>query len=209
MKKTQVTAIPPGFVESMKAGFNQMAGDAATFAKNFQGVIANGTTNAFASMGAALVKGQDLFAAFGGVMLGVLGDIAIQFGTVYIAMGVGRAIASFGADAGAYALILAGGALATLGGALKAVGGGGGGTTAATPSSTVTAGSASSYTGGGGVAGGETPGENVEMFAPERENKAGVTVNIQGSVLDRRETGLAIAEVLNEYGDTNGGVVFA
>jgi hypothetical protein len=94
------------------------------------------------------------------------------------------------------ALIAAGAALATFGGVLAGLG------------------SAKETGGGVATAGGGSSVSNDPVTAiPETEKQKPVTqvqVNIQGNVLDRRETGMAIMDVIREefYGRDNQ-VVFA
>jgi hypothetical protein len=47
-----------------------------------------------------------------------------------------------------------------------------------------------------------------EVQESEREKpQTGVVINVQGNILDRRETGLELAKVLSESFDTNGTIV--
>lgn len=211
-------AVKPGGVslmDSFAAGFvgaaMKIGGSAEAIGKTMQNLgaqifatIGTGVTNAFASMGAALVKGENGFAAFGKAMIGVLGDIAIQAGSTFISLGIAKAIASLGSDPSAYALIGAGAALAVLGGALKAYAGGGGG---GGPAAVSSAGADAS---GGGVAAsggtGTAQSDQATSFNDTERGAVGtkVEVNVQGNVFDRRETGLMIADVLNESFGSNG-----
>lgn len=155
--------------------------------------FSNGVAGSFASIGAALVNGDDAFEAFGKSILGVFGDLAIQLGTFYFTLG----LANLFLNPPAAATQLAGGAaLIVLGGALKAIAGGGGAAAPATPS----AGASSPSSFDANVTGQDSFQEQPETSASEQR----VVVNIQGNVLDRRETGLEIAEVLNETFGTNG-----
>jgi hypothetical protein len=160
-----------------------------------------------------MAKGENGFAAFGKAMVGVLGDIAIQAGSTFIALGIAKAIASLGSDPSAYALIAAGAALSILGGALKAYagsgGGGGGPASGGAPSGASTSG------GGGGVASsggsGTAPADTqATSFNDSQRGEVGtkVEVNVQGNVFDRRETGLMIADTINEAFGSNG-ITFA
>jgi hypothetical protein len=99
-----------------------------------------------------------------------------------------------------FAAVAAGTAALVLGGALKALSGGMGGTGSAPAGSS----------GGGGGSGSTgfsapdtqfgTPEEMQEMQKPSTN----ISVNIQGNVLDRRQTGLEISEVIREAFDVQG-----
>jgi len=148
--------------------------------------FAVGFAQSFAAVGAALAKGEGAFEALGKAVLGVLADIAIQYGTTLFLIGIGMPDAS---------KVAAGLALITLGGFLKAVAGRGG---AAAPA-------------GGGGAGGDAGGDIATIQEDEDaiERSTSVTVNVEGTVLDPVSTGLQIAELLREVTDSNDIVVNA
>lgn len=162
--------------------------------------IVNGLTNAFAGLGKALVKGQNGFEAMGKAVLGALGAMAIQIGSMMVAIGVGFkamgivlppfAVAGVGT-------VVAGLGLIVLGGALTAMGEGG------ETGAAVTAGGGGGVSGNGGTAnlGGAADGSQLENVKPGTQ----IAVNIQGNVMDRRQTGLEIVEIIKEQFDTNGG----
>ncbi len=169
----------------------QMAKEIST---SLQQGLGKGVANAFVSFGAALANGEDAMKAFAQSMLGMIGDIAIQIGTSFIAQGIAHSLNPLTPGIGG-PLIGAGAALATLGGAIKALSGGKGGVgTTSTPVS------------GGGVA--STP----DLVAPqndvvaqqdieERKPDTKIAVNIQGDVLDSEESGLRILDILNSAFD--------
>lgn len=221
--KTNFAEISKGVTEETGSIFGSFASGFAGAAAKFGGTAENmnktmvslgatafatmgqGFSNAFGAMGAALVKGQNGFAAFGAAMLGVLGDLALQFGSTFILLGIARALTSYGLDPTATGLIAAGIGLSILGGALKAVSGAAGASSAPSTSS------ASVGSTGGGVAAsggsGSAPQQSqATSFNDTERNDVGtkVTVNVQGNVFDRRETGLQIAEVINETFGSNG-----
>lgn len=154
----------------------------------------NGVSGAFSSIGQALAKGENGFAAFGKAILGIFGDLAIQLGQFYFLLGLGNLFIN---PAAAGQQIAAGIGLQILGGLLKGLAGGGG--------ATASAGSV-----GGGVAAGggglEAPVQDVGQTFQEQEREVAtaVTVNIAGNVLDRRETGLEIVEIINEAFGSDG-----
>lgn len=203
------SAVKPTFFSSFAQGFQNATKSMIVSANQLGAAVHNtlsvGFSNAFSAMGAALVAGQDGFAAFGKAMLGVLGDLALQFGAVFITMGVGRAFSSYGLDPTATGLIIAGGALSILGGALKAIGGSASGApTPSVPSAT-----------GGGVASGGGSGSPPTDTTPTSFNdtqRAGsgtnVVVQVQGNVFDTKQTGMHIADILSDTFGSNG-VTFA
>ena len=159
-----------------------------------------GFSNAFAAMGAALVKGESMLAAFGKSILGAFGDIAIQLGSFFIAQGIAMLFTIGGAAAGV-GLIAAGGGLAIVGGALKALGGGGG--SAAPSPAGASGGGVAAGGGGGGMTATPNAATAMNEQAP-RDAGTKVEVVVQGHVFDRRETGMHIADVINETFGSNG-----
>ena len=159
--------------------------------------FSNGLSKGFAQVGANLVNGASAFHDFGKIMLGVLGDIALQFGATFMLMGIGKVL--LGDPTGA-ALIGAGVALSILGGALKAMAGGAGGG-APTPSAAGAGGA------GGGISGGgisQTETGNTELAQEDKKPQTVVQVTVQGNILDRRATGLELVEIINESFGTSG-----
>jgi hypothetical protein len=131
-------------------------------------------------------------------MLRVLGDLAIQLGGFMLLAGTGLAVLpGFQASIGA---AIAGAALIVLGGILKGLAGGGS-SAAATAPSTPAPGQVSET--GGGIT--SSPSDLTALQGEEgpRERNQAVVINVHGSILDRRETGLALADVINESFGTN------
>lgn len=213
VKETIAASMAPSAFDSFLAGFinakNQFIATYTNIAKVMSELgkqifttLGMGTANAFSAMGAAMVKGENGMAAFGKAMLGVLGDIALQFGSTFILMGVAKTLLM---DPTGPLLIAAGAALSVLGGALKAFAGGGG---AAAPATAASAGGGVAAAGGTGEAPVTNQGQQL-VDEPERKQiGTSVVVNVQGNVLDRRQTGLELAEVINEAFGSNG-VTFA
>lgn len=173
-----------------KKSFNEIGGAAMR-------VLVGGVATGMAAIGRALVKGENIFQAFAGAMLSALGQAAVQMGAMYILMGVARKFSSYGLDATAWGLIATGTAMSVLGGALMAVGegvSGGGGAGAG----------ASVGGGGGGSVGSFDQGQTPDQSLKGEEDRARVTVNIQGHVFDAKETGLRIVEIVQDAFDTSG-----
>jgi hypothetical protein len=156
----------------------------------------NGTKQAIAGIGASLAKGEDAFAAFGGAVLSIIGDMLIEIG--FAISGIGKAIEALRSSlltlTGGTAIV-AGLALVVLGGALKSLGGGpglgnaGGTGTESVATETVT----------------QPFGEDDEDLQKQTQ----VTVNLQGIVTNPIETATQIAELLSEVTDSNDIVVNA
>jgi hypothetical protein len=150
-----------------------------------------GAGQAFAAFGRAVAKGENAIGAFLNSLLASFGQAAIQLGTQFILQGIAYTWAGL---PNGPALIGAGAALATFGGVLSALGGGGGG---AQPSTST-----------GAVGSGSTiPVTETQPITDEQLPRTEVNIVVQGNVLDRRESGLEIASVLQEYFDTNNGVL--
>lgn len=183
-------------VDKFRLSVTEMNEMARSLAASMKGTITNGFTNAFSAIGGALVKGENAFAAFGKAILGMFGDLAIQLGQYYMLLGIASLWTNPAAGAG---MIAGGAALMVLGGALKALaGGGGGGGAGASSGSQSASGGGSTTAPLGGAA-----GQPQEQAGPQ----TGITVNVSGNILDRRQTGLELAEAINEAFNTDGVVV--
>lgn len=176
-----------GFSAQLKALTQNAAQSFQQIGAQATNTLGKGVGNAFAAMGSALARGENAMKAFVKAFLGAVGQVAIQLGTEMILRGIAYSFDPFMEGYGP-PLIAAGAALATFGGVLSAVGGGG-----------ATASGGAGATNGGFVESGTT-----ESFEPvEEKPKTEIAVNILGSVLDRRETGLEIAKIIQENFDTN------
>ncbi len=158
--------------------------------------IVGGITSAMSAFGAALAKGSNAFEAFSKAIIGAIGGLAIQIGSFLVATGLGftaaGAILPAWATAGA-GTVAAGLGLIALGGAMQAMGSGGGGDTG---------GGVGAGSGGGGGYSGSSISELDEKNSVEKQTQ--VVINVQGNVLDRRQTGLELAEAFLETINTNG-----
>lgn len=189
-----------GKIEQLPTKMAQAVEQTQTEVNRFREIINSGIVNtiaaAFSALGGALARGQNGFKAFTDAVIKSIGAVAIQIGTLLVTMGLG--FQSVGivfppwAAAGAGA-VAQGIALITLGGALQAIGGGESGPVGA--ATTIAPNS---------IAAPETP--NLEDDSLEG-NRSRVTVNIQGDVLDSRDTGLRIVELIQDAFDTNGAKV--
>jgi len=162
----------------------------------FSGAVASGMS----AVGRALVKGENLFEAFGAAMLSAIGQALVTEGAARILQGIARAFESYGLDPTAQGLIATGSAMTVAGSAMQAIGGSGGGGSSV---------STSVPSGGGGSIGGApadalSPADNLS-----RENQQRVVVNVQGDVLDSKESGMRIVDLLNEAFNSQGSRVIA
>jgi len=167
-------------------------------------ILVNGlvqtTSFAIESLGASLRQGSSAFSGFAGSLLSILGDIAIQLGQTLIKIGLAvDALKKSLLTLSGGVAIAAGVGLIALGGFLKSFGPGLSGV----------------GTGGSGAAFGPAevltrPNDDIleEQRDEEREKQdARVTVNIQGSVFDTKETGTQIAKILSDSFGSRGVVL--
>ena len=177
-------------LEKAKARINDFKDATASALKEF----ATQSVASFAQVGATLVNGGGLFDNFGASVLGLFGDLMIKIGVAAVltsktALSIAAALSNpFTAPVGiaaGLALIVAGGALKALAGNMKGSGAGG----------------ISGSSGGGsqGSSGGGSFAAANESFQPDKvETGPQVQVVVQGNILDRRQTGLELAEVISE-----------
>lgn len=175
----------------------------AAIAQSLRDTFVAGTSNAIAGFAGALVKGENAMAALGKGVLGVFGDILVQLGTQLLAVGLAMSTVPILFGFQGPAALAAGAAFLLAGGALKALAGMGGG-------------------GGGGASGSVAPatgegigdvGTGLSEQVTDLETLGATSVggqlvvNVNGNILDRKETGLELAEIIREsFGEQ--GVVF-
>jgi len=190
-------------VTKMQDSTTKMKASATSLATTLNATIGNGVSNAFVAFGQALATGENALASFGKVVLGVFGDILIQLGTQTLATGLGMSAVPILFGPQGPAAIAAGAGMLIAGGVLKGLsgGGGGGGGGASAPSG----GGVASSAGAGELEGGAvaTQVEDLERETPGTS----VTVNVEGNVLDRRETGLELVDIINESFGSDGTVL--
>lgn len=158
----------------------------------FYGGLANTVTRGTEAIVKSLLKGGKGFEDFTKVVLGTLGDMAIQMGSVLIAIGIG--MESLHELEGAKA-VLAGIGLVALGTILKAFSGGSESSSSSPESTSI--GSQSP----GGLIGNEVPATEIDQV--EAKPRTEFNLIVQGNILDRRESGLAILDILRETADSN------
>jgi hypothetical protein len=184
--------------KGLKEGGKQAedTGKKAEFAlKNrFGAGIAGGIQNITQS----LLNGENAFSNFGKFLFSLFGDLAIQLGTFFITQGL--AVEALNAISGTGA-IAAGAALVALGTLLKSFSGG--------ASSPIAGANAGGQGVGGGVAGAGIGGDESAITDPEEraEPETRIAVNIQGDVLDSRDSGLRIVELISDAFDREAAIV--
>lgn len=167
-------------------------------AETFKSALVSGISNGIQTIVKSMTSGKFSFDQFGKILLGIIGNIAIQIGTTLVSIGI--AVDSLKASLLTFTggpAIAAGIALIAIGALLSSLASGGADTPNVQPGGGLGTGGA-----GGGLA--TTP---TEIPVERVERKTEVVINVQGNVLDRRESGLEIANVLQEYFDTNNGVL--
>ena len=191
------------FANGFKKGLQNMYQSVEAFGGAVSAVLVNGLTNAFASMGRALVTGENFFSNFGKQVLSTIGSLAIMMGQFLLLIGLGILPLTWLGFTGGGAAIAAGIGLIVLGGVLQALGAGGG-----TPAAPAATGGGAVQTGGiTGPGGGPMSEQTTEE---ERASaQTGVQVIVQGNIFDSRETGLQIAQIINDSFDLNGTIIRA
>jgi len=161
-----------------------------------QQAVAQGLTRivslSFQELGATLVGAGNGFKAFLGVVVNALGDLAISIGTTVVAAAIAidslkKSVFGTGAIG-----VVAGLALITIGGALKAFGstfGGGGASPPPAPSSGVPSG-----TGGDFFEDNQFDQETVERTEP----RSSLVINVQGDIVSEDEFGTRLVDIINK-----------
>lgn len=178
-----------GFIDGLGARIQALVPSIQDVGKASTQSLVGGFVKGFSAVGGALAKGENAFEAFGGAVLGALGDIATQWGQYYLLTGLAsQFVPGMQAITGAIPLGIA---LLALGGFLQAKAGG--------------AQSKPSSVGSGGFSGASTQTEQPQFNEDQlasRESR--VTVNIQGDVLDSQGSALRIVELIREATDNQG-----
>jgi hypothetical protein len=165
----------------------------ATFTNSLVNVISQGVQH----IGKRLLEGRDIFGGLLAVILNTFGDMAIQLGTMFI--GIGIAVESLKVLTG-FAAVAAGIGLVLVGTIMK--GFAAGSSAAMAPVSNANASAADAV-----VAAGDVYQETQEE---ERQTpQTGVQVIVQGNIFDNRETGLQIAQIINDSFDLEGTLIRA
>ncbi len=184
----------PGTVEPALTAFQEQLDSLAASVRQ---KLVSGISAGIQAVVGALKTGGNAFKAFGQQILVMLGDMAIQIGETLLLTGIGmEAVRQSIVGLTGGPAIMMGIALIAFGALLKSMGGGGGASAGASA--------------GGGSSGGsstgsaaDVSGEDVSQLEPQKP-QTNITVAVQGNILDRRQTGLEIAEVIQETFGTNG-----
>lgn len=192
----QAMSVGESFTAIMEGMDAQAKETSVNASKNFKNLgrsmltsIGQASANAFAAFGQAIAEGDDALTAFGKSLLNSLGQMAIQMGAQFILQGIAYTWAGI---ANGPPLIAAGAALAAFGGIMAASGGAG--------PRDVSGGGGTAGAGIGSVADNTNPVNEPVNFEDTvaQTPQTAVNVTINGNVLDRRETGLEIAKILEE-----------
>jgi TP901 family phage tail tape measure protein len=148
-------------------------------------VIAQGISNTIDAVVTALANGEDGFKAFVDNVGLLIADLATTLGNFFIAAGIAQLKLTSLDPTGT---IAAGVALVALGSLLRAVFSGG------------------DDEGGAAVPTSDTITEDaIEVIDPEdvNEPQGAITINVEGTIVNPRETGLIIADLLKDVQDSN------
>jgi len=178
---------------SLQAGFDNtaktMANTSKKLASTIKGALVKGIVGGVQNIVNSLMNGENAFKNFGKFVLGMMGEMATQIGTVLIGAGLGVEALKV---TGGGAAIAAGIGLVAVGAVISNLAGGGGAT-----------GGGSFSDGGGSTLVSDTG--VIDEDEPElKEEKLGVTVNITGDILDSNETGSRIVQLINDSVDGEG-----
>jgi hypothetical protein len=156
--------------------------------------LAGAFVNGMQAATSAIARGENGIDALVKSVLGAIGDMAVQFGSLFLLQAAGFAVIP-GLQGNSATLAAAGAGLIGLGIVLKALSGG--------ESST------SSSSSGGGVA--SSPSASTELTPTEnltrQEPQTSVQVVVQGDILDSDDTGSRVVELINRAFDKKGVVI--
>ena len=195
--KTLADELKNKMIVALDAGMkklNEMEDNARILGTTFKNALVTVIVRGVDHIAQKIVKGEDIFGGLLSVVLMTFGEMAQQIGSTMI--GIGIAIESLKFLNG-FAAIAAGVGLVLIGGIMKALAGGGGG-----PIANPNAAAADAVVASG----------DVYQQTQEEERAAaqtGVQVIVQGNIFDSRETGLQIAQIINDSFDLNGTIIRA
>lgn len=194
--RTKFMAAAKLSIDAQKAMEQQARMLGTTFSNALTQVIVRGMDH----IAQKIVKGEDIFGGLLSVILQSFGEMAQQLGAMFIAIGIAITSLAFLTPLQA---IAAGLGLVMIGGIMKALAGGG---------------VANTFGGGGGNVNSMAAdaviasGDIYEQQTQEEERttpQTGVQVVVQGNIFDSRETGLQIAQIINDSFDLNGTIIRA
>ena len=162
--------------------------------KSMNNALGNGVANGIQTVAQALIKGENVFKAFGAAVLGLMADMAIQMGKIFVATGIAQLelFSTPGASIAAGIGLIAAGTVAKSifgGGDSSSVGGIGGGVASS----------------GSSVADFDSPA--IDQAEEREEPNTEVSVTIQGDVLDSQETGTRLVSIINDAFEKDGVVI--
>ncbi len=171
-------------VSSIDKSVDKMKQKIAQLNEAVRNGIARAMSSSIQAFVTALTNGENALEAFGKAFIGVIGDLAIQLGTMIVASGLAMLSLFQGNAAASISLGLG---LIAIGSLLKALSGGG-------------------FEGAGVGPGNDavtSPILGDDLTDSLRDQGARVQVTIEGNVFDTESTGLRIADILKEQGFNN------
>lgn len=179
--------------DKVKTFEEQLVELGAAVSKVLQQGIMKTLSTTLSSIGRSLVQGGSAFGDFKKMVLNILGDLAIQIGTLMIALAIGiEQLKVALANWTTVGLLAAGAALIIIGGALKGLG-------------DVTS---SPMGEGGGIAssGGSASSDESSRMPDVAEKTNVINLSVTGSIfgMDSKDTAQAIAQLLNDNFDREG-----
>jgi hypothetical protein len=185
------------FVTQVNAAGKEIADGAYRLSINVKAFLVDTLVQGAQSVVKAMMTGKNAFQAFSNAVLGIVGNMLVQIGTALISIGIGidALKVALGTLSGGLA-IAAGLALVAIGTLLQGLSGG-----------SALEGSVSGGTGSaGGAFGGAAPGTDLAQVEKEKP-KTEVVVNVEGNIFNGKEQAELIASNLQEYFDTNAGIL--
>lgn len=185
------------WVTQVNAAGKEIADGAYRLSINVKAFLVDSLVQGTQSVVKAMMAGKNAFQAFSNAVLGIVGNMLVQIGTSLISIGIGidALKLALGSLTGGVA-IAAGLALVAIGTLLQGLSGG-----------SALEGSVSGGTGSaGGAFGGAGAGADLAQVEKEKP-KTEVVVNVEGNVFNGKEQAELIASNLQEYFDTNAGIL--
>lgn len=174
--------------------FNRMREASIEAGRTIKSALVNSVVNGIGVMVNAMRSGANLFEAFGNFLMGTIGDLAINLGSVFLSSGIGMLALG---NLNPALSIVAGLGLIAAGQLIKSVFSGKG-SQSSSGSGASTASSAGS-SGGGLVESQPTASQPVQ----ERQVGQNINVEVQGNIFDLEATGKTIVTAINRAFETS------
>jgi len=156
--------------------------NAKSISQTLNSGLASGLSSGLQAIGRNIGEGKKAFADFGKTILGIVGDLSIQLGNAFIAIGIAKQKLEIAAPGAA--IIAAGAGLVVIGSILKAF--------------ASKSGAGGETSGGGGIATSSPSFGSEPAPAEERvEPQAVANITVQGDILDSEDTATRLAELIS------------